>query len=212
MAPVVDGLDYPGRVEILESDVRPNSVIFWPGVQPSYRIFFQSGVGLFDWKGVGGNWNRGTCTVHLPLQGVEWRTELIDAGPNTPVLSNTSVTVSLAAISNAGVANNAGWAADWGERGTRSHDGRRARRRGRDRGERQRRAHLEARLSGLRGGAHLGRHARPVHGISSGLEVSQGLLPVDQESDADARRLPVLRLLPEQRDPAHEVLHAGEQR
>jgi hypothetical protein len=113
MAPVVDGLDYPGRVEIPESGVRPNSIIFWPGVQSSRRIFLQSGVGLFDWKGFGGSWNRGTCTIHLPLQGVEWKTELIEAGPKTPVLSNASVTVSVAAISNEGVANNAGWAADW---------------------------------------------------------------------------------------------------
>ena len=70
MAPVVDGLDYPGRVEIPESDIRPNPLIYWPGVQASRRIFLQSSVGLFDWKGTGGNWNRGTCTVYLPLYGL----------------------------------------------------------------------------------------------------------------------------------------------
>jgi hypothetical protein len=113
VAPIVDGLDYPGRVDIPEGDVRVNGLIFWPGTRSGRRVFLYSGVGLFDWEGVSSDWNRAVATIHLPLQGVEWRTELSDAGPRTPVLSNSAATVSLAAISNEGVANNAGWAADW---------------------------------------------------------------------------------------------------
>jgi hypothetical protein len=113
VAPIVDGLDYPGRVDIPEGDVRVNGLLFWPGTRPNRRIFLYSGVALFDWKGVGGSWTRAVARIHIPLQGVQWKTVVSEAGPKTPTLSNSAATVSCAAISNEGVANNAGWAADW---------------------------------------------------------------------------------------------------
>jgi hypothetical protein len=114
MAPIVDGLDYPGRVDIPDFDVRPGGLIFWPGISARRRIFLHSGIGLFNWQGAGGDWNRAVVTIHLPLQGgVAWQDALGTAGPLAPVLLNSATTASLASISNDNVANNAGWAADW---------------------------------------------------------------------------------------------------
>jgi hypothetical protein len=114
MAPIVDGLDYPGRVDIPAGDVRAQGLIYWPGIGDHRRVFFYSGICLLNLKGTGSNWNRAEATIHLPVgAGVQWQPPGGTETPQTPLLLNSATTVTLAAVSNDNVANNAGWAADW---------------------------------------------------------------------------------------------------
>jgi len=70
-----------------------------------------TGYVLMGQKGASGNWLRGNLRFPVQTFGRKWYAELFQ-GPGWTLFHDGSVTLSLAAIFNKNVANNAGWAVD----------------------------------------------------------------------------------------------------